>query len=65
MLKNIQSLGKSLTNTEQKEVKGGFSNPGGRTCRTNRDCYEGHPYLGPGDISCRYSFGGVKRCIFN
>lgn len=65
MLKNIKNLGKSLTKKEQKEVNGGFV--GGMPCRTNKDCWDASPYLGPGDVSCRYSFfgGGRKVCVFN
>jgi len=65
MVKSIQNFGKSLTKNQQKEIHGGFDNPGGRICTRHTDCYGSHPFLGPGDISCRYSFGGVKRCIFN
>ncbi len=64
MLKSIKNLGESLTKEQQREVKGGFNLP--RTCRTNRDCLAGSPFLFPGDVSCRFSFlFGSKTCVFN
>ena len=64
MLKNIENLGKSLTKTQQKEVKGGVA---GMICYSHSDCWNASMYLGPGDVSCRYSyFGGYyKVCVFN
>ena len=64
MLKNVARLGKSLTKEDQKNVTGGY--PGMR-CNTNADCWESSPYLGPGDISCRYGYFGTgyKVCVFN
>jgi len=35
-------------------------------CNTNSDCWNSHPYLGPGDISCRNNpWGYGKVCQFN
>ncbi|AUC14675.1 hypothetical protein BTO06_05760 [Tenacibaculum sp. SZ-18] len=64
MLKNIENLGKSLSKKEQKQVEGGFGNI---PCRTNRDCWNAYPFLGPGDVSCRNSWTGWggRVCIFN
>lgn len=63
MLKTIQTLGQSLTKEQQQEIKGGSA---GMPCNTNRDCWDSHPYLGPGDISCRYNpWGHGKVCQFN
>lgn len=65
MLKNIQNLGASLTKKEQQNITGGFV--AGMPCRTNRDCWEAHPFLGPGDVSCRFNsfMGGRRVCVFN
>ncbi|MBQ4822710.1 hypothetical protein [Aquimarina sp. MMG016] len=64
MIKNLENFGKSLTKEQQKEINGG--NIGGRRCNTNRDCWDSSPFLGPGDVSCRYSpFSSFKVCVFN
>ena len=63
MLKDVVNLGKSLTKEQQREVNGGYA---GMRCNTNADCWDTHPFLGPGDISCRYQNGsGYKVCIYN
>jgi hypothetical protein len=47
MLKNISSLGATLSKKEQEHINGGFN---GRRCNINSDCY--NQYLGPGDTYC-------------
>jgi len=65
MLKRVKKLGEVLTRKEQKSISGG--NIGGLPCNSNKDCWDASPYLGPGDVSCRYSFFGYsgKVCVFN
>lgn len=64
MLKNIQDLGTPLSKQQQQQVNGGVA---GMPCRTNADCWRNHPFLGPGDVSCRSDFWipGRRVCIFN
>jgi len=66
MIKNVKKLGIVLTKEIQKEVKGGF-NVGGMPCNSHRDCWDASPYLGPGDVSCRYSYFYPYQsvCVFN
>jgi hypothetical protein len=47
MLKNISSLGTTLSKKEQEVISGGFNR--GR-CNRNSDCY--CEYIGPGDTYC-------------
>ncbi|MFD2561961.1 hypothetical protein [Aquimarina rubra] len=64
MINNIKKLGTVLTRTQQKTINGG--NIAGRRCNTNSDCWDLSPFLGPGDVSCRYSsFSSYKVCQFN
>ncbi len=67
MTNKMKNLGRVLSSKEQKVISGGHI--GGMPCRSNRDCWDASPYLGPGDVSCRYSpfgfSGGNKVCVFN
>ncbi|WP_298320813.1 hypothetical protein [uncultured Aquimarina sp.] len=64
MIDKIKNLGNSLNKEQQKEINGG--NIAGRRCNSNSDCWNMSPFLGPGDVSCRYTpFSGFKVCLFN
>lgn len=54
MIKNILSLEgvNTIDKNEQKNINGGFWGAG-NSCRTNGDCWDRFPYLGPGDVGCR------------
>lgn len=63
MLKSMKDLGQSLTKEQQRQIKGGFAPT---PCNTNGDCWNSHPYLGPGDVSCRYSSWNYRKmCQLN